>query len=355
MVHQQHCRLGAARRHRLVEVLPRRRSERADGGGLLDAHVLADGRRVDVGEGDQLLGFFKGRAGVAGVRLADSDHLLVRDERPDGVLDRVVVDVVRERERRRDDHPRAKVRARLLDGEADITAERRVQHAHLQHVRVRPATWVGQILLCVRHRALQVADHRTVVRTHVARRAVKVPRAPRRIGLVRHLGAPMAILDHDGVAAALRRRRLDDIVPQLHVRLRPATVELVRVEAEVAQLLDVALVKLARADLAIRTDAVVAIPARREAERVRLVRHVLHGGEAVKVDDRAAVLLVVLVALRPVRAALLPVVVEANIAVTKVTEGGGNAVDREARVTAHHALHDDFDLLLVDIAAVEVP
>eukprot|EP00966_Prymnesium_polylepis_P046439 1076117-Prymnesium_polylepis.1 len=287
MVHQQHCRLGAARRHRLVEVLPRRRSERADGGGLLDAHVLADGRRVDVGEGDQLLGFFKGRAGVAGVRLADSDHLLVRDERPDGVLDRVVVDVVRERERRRDDHPRAKVRARLLDGEADITAERRVQHAHLQHVRVRPATWVGQILLCVRHRALQVADHRTVVRTHVARRAVKVPRAPRRIGLVRHLGAPMAILDHDGVAAALRRRRLrtraglarkgkrdggtrarlDDIVPQLHVRLRPATVELVRVEAEVAQLLDVALVKLARADLAIRTDAVVAIPGGRGCTR----------------------------------------------------------------------------------------
>ena len=46
------------------------------------------------------------------------------------------------------------------------------------------------------------------------------------------------------------------------------------------------------------------VPPRSEAEAVRFVSHVLHIWEAIVVDDRAAVILVVFVSLRAIRAAL---------------------------------------------------
>ena len=57
----------------------------------------------------------------------------------------------------------------------------------------------------------------------------------------------------------------DQVGPELHVRRRAAAVQLERVEAEVTQRLRVALVELTVADLAVRADAVVAVPAPRRS------------------------------------------------------------------------------------------
>ena len=119
---------------------------------------------------------------------------------------------------------------------------------------------------------------------------------------------------------------------------------------------------------------------------MRVVGHVLEVGEARGVDDGAALLRVKGVARGAVLAALLPVVVEADILrgggrggrgkgvgvgvraragagaapsarlthrVAQVLERRGHAVDRARLV--EHARHDVHDDLLVDVAAVEVP
>ena len=61
---------------------------------------------------------------------------------------------------------------------------------------------------------------------------------------------------------------------------------------------------------------------------MRVVGHLIEVGEAVGVDERVAVGVVeVERAERAVRAALLPVVVETDVAVAKVTQRSGHAVD----------------------------
>ena len=61
---------------------------------------------------------------------------------------------------------------------------------------------------------------------------------------------------------------------------------------------------------------------------MRVVGHLIEVGEAVGVDERVAVGVVeVERAERAIRAALLPVVVETDVAVAKVTQRSGHAVD----------------------------
>jgi len=109
------------------------------------------------------------------------------------------------------------------------------------------------------------------------------------------------------------------------------------------------------AGLAVAADAIVAVEAGLEPERMRLARHGLERREAVGVDDRVPVLVVVRVALLAVVAALLPVVVEADVAIAEVAERRRHAVDGVARVALDHRLHDGFDEVLVHVSAVEVP
>ena len=86
-------------------------------------------------------------------------------------------------------------------------------------------------------------------------------------------GVALALLGQTGhprLAPALGRRCFDQVVPQLHVRLGAATVELVRVEAEAERrihvprkaLEGVAVVRAAP----VRASARVAVPSRREIE-----------------------------------------------------------------------------------------
>mmetsp|Transcript_26803 Transcript_26803/g.80360 ORF Transcript_26803/g.80360 Transcript_26803/m.80360 type:complete len:475 (+) Transcript_26803:116-1540(+) len=355
VVHQQHRRLAAAPLERLVQVLPRRHPQRRQRRELGRARTGAGERRVGGGELQPLGRLLEGAARIAGVSLADCEQLAVREDRPDRVHDGEVGRVVRQRERRRDDGPRREVGARLGDGEALVAAERAGEHPDLEHVGVRPAARVREVASRKLKDGLQVADDRAVRCAHVARRAVKVPRAPGGGRLVRPARAPVAVLHHDGGAAGRRRRRLDEVAPQLHVGLRAAPVQLPRVEPHLAHRPDVARVEAAVARLLFRADAVVAVPACRQPEGVGVRGHALHRREALGVDERVALLVVVRIASLAVPAARLPVVVEADVAEAEVAEGGGHAVNSVAGAAPDHAGHDALDQRLVHVAAVQVP
>jgi hypothetical protein len=103
---------------------------------------------------------------------------------------------------------------------------RPVLAADLEHVGIGPAAGAGEVGLGVLHGGGEVADDRGVARADVAGGAVQVPRAPRRVGLERDLAPPVAVLYGDRLAAVA----LNQVVPQLHIRLRAAPVELPRVE-----------------------------------------------------------------------------------------------------------------------------
>jgi len=163
----------------------------------------------------------------------------------------------------------------------------------------------------------------------------------------------VAVLD-GGVGFA---RRHEELVEEHEVQLAAAAVELPAVEVVLDERVHVAL-DLPRALLGVgavvAAAAVVAVKARREAQAVRVVRHVLEGGEASVVHERLAVDAVVVHAGRRVRrAARLPVVVETHIAVPEVAERGGLAVDHP--LLLQHAVHDALDQRLVHVVAVEVP
>ena len=57
-----------------------------------------------------------------------------------------------------------------------------------------------------------------------------------------------------------------------------------------------------------------------------VVRHRLHVREALGVHHRVAISIVVVIAARPAFA-VLPVVIEADVAISEIAEGGGDAID----------------------------
>mmetsp|Transcript_3743 Transcript_3743/g.9424 ORF Transcript_3743/g.9424 Transcript_3743/m.9424 type:complete len:222 (+) Transcript_3743:386-1051(+) len=196
--------------------------------GIRDALVLLQLGVVDNVKRDIDSAVLEGTTAVARPRLVDGDGLPVRDDGPNDVHDRLVIDVGREDQRRRHDRPRRIVRAHLFPAEARVVLvvlgsllwqPFPVIDAHLEHVRVGPAAGVREVVRRVVVGSLQVAHDRCVTRAQVVRGAVHVPRAPGRVGLERLLIPPVAVLDHNGIAAALRRRRLDELVVQRHVEL----------------------------------------------------------------------------------------------------------------------------------------
>lgn len=86
---------------------------------------------------------------------------------------------------------------------------------------------------------------------------------------------------------------------------------------------------------------------------MRLIGHCKHVRKSPSVDYWEASIGVVRVLALAMAPTLLPIVVEADIAVAKITERSGHTVHRP--VTGHHALHDLLDELLVDIGTIEVP
>ena len=52
-------------------------------------------------------------------------------------------------------------------------------------------------------------------------------------------------------------------------------------------------------------------------------------------------------------AALLPIVIEPHVAITKIAQGSGLTVDNS--LLGHHADHNLLDELLVDVEAIEIP
>ena len=75
--------------------------------------------------------------------------------------------------------------------------------------------------------------------------------------------------------------------------------------------------------------------------------------ESLRVDERVSCGVVVRVVALAVPAALLPVVVQTNVAVAEVAERCGHAVD--SALAGDHAEHDGLHELLVDVGAVQVP
>jgi len=157
----------------------------------------------------------------------------------------------------------------------------------------------------------------------------------------------VAVLHEDALARVVEELRVER-----QVELAAAAVQLDAVKAVVHDGVDVALVA-GDVVAVVRADAVVAVPAGREAERVRVVGHGDEVREALLVHDGAAVRVVEGVLVRAVAAALLPVVVEAHVAVAEVAQRHGLAVHRARAVRdGRHLAHDQ---ALVHVRAEEVP
>eukprot|EP00411_Alexandrium_monilatum_P010987 CAMPEP_0175322276 /NCGR_PEP_ID=MMETSP0093-20121207/72392_1 /TAXON_ID=311494 /ORGANISM="Alexandrium monilatum, Strain CCMP3105" /LENGTH=445 /DNA_ID=CAMNT_0016619161 /DNA_START=204 /DNA_END=1539 /DNA_ORIENTATION=- len=283
-------------------------------------------------------------AAVPGPGLVHCDGLLVRDDRPDQVRDGIILQVMRKRQRRGDDGPCAKVRAHLDEAQPWVAGPAGpVLAAHLEHVRVAPAAGLREALLRPLDCRQEVPHNTRVGGAYVAAGAEEIPWAPRGVG---HSAAPMAILNHHPTASAVEQPR-----PEVEVELRAAAIQLHGIEAEDREGGYVALVHGLRRRLVLGTDAVVAVPSCREAELVRMARHGDHVGEAVRVDDGdpGVVVVVVLVACT----ALLPVVVEANVAVAQVAEGRRHPV--HLALLGDHLVHDGLNERLVHVRAKEVP
>jgi hypothetical protein len=152
----------------------------------------------------------------------------------------------------------------------------------------------------------------------------------------------VAVLHEDGLA-----RGVEEGGVLGEVQLPAASVELDAVEAVVHDRVHVALI--ARVIVAVvAADAVVAVPPRREVQRVRVRRHRDEVGEALLVDNGPAIRIVEGVLVGAVAAARLPVVVQADVNVAEVAQGRGHAVDGAAAVD--HARHLAQDQPLVDVA-----
>ncbi len=95
------------------------------------------------------------------------------------------------------------------------------------------------------------------------------------------------------------------------------------------------------------------VPARREAEGVGVVGHGLEVREAVVVDHREPIGVVVGVFVWAVRRASLPVVVYPTIYISEISEGSGHAI--HCAVAGDKPIHLGLDQGLVHVAAVEVP
>mmetsp|Transcript_52319 Transcript_52319/g.152065 ORF Transcript_52319/g.152065 Transcript_52319/m.152065 type:complete len:201 (-) Transcript_52319:12-614(-) len=158
----------------------------------------------------------------------------------------------------------------------------------------------------------------------------------------------MAVFDHDRLTTI----RFNDVIPELHVRLNTATVKLPGVKTKPAVGLHVAHIVLPVLGRVVRTDAIVAVPARFQTQAVRIVGHILHVRKSLQIDDRIPVRVMIMVASRP-GVAVLPIVVKANVAIAQVTQRSGLAVN--SAHSLHHAIHDALNERLVDLCSVEVP
>lgn len=118
----------------------------------------------------------------------------------------------------------------------------------------------------------------------------------------------MAILDHHRVASPVDQRG-----PLVKVQLRATAIQLHSVKAEHDESRHIALVHRISGRLRFSADAIVPIPAGCEAEAVRMVSHLQEVGKALPVDDGDA--RIVMVAVQPTRSTLLPIVIQAHVAV----------------------------------------
>mmetsp|Transcript_74620 Transcript_74620/g.242404 ORF Transcript_74620/g.242404 Transcript_74620/m.242404 type:complete len:205 (+) Transcript_74620:833-1447(+) len=158
----------------------------------------------------------------------------------------------------------------------------------------------------------------------------------------------MTILD-DHLAPSL----VDELRPPVEVHLPAAAVQLHGIEVEhVCQEVHILLVHLRRGFLTLPADAIVAIPAGRKAQLVRVIRHGGQVREEVRVDDGPSLVIMVVVAVGAC-SAFLPIVVKAHVAVAQIAQRCRRAVHRT--LLRHHAIHDLRDQGLVHIRAEEVP
>ena len=96
------------------------------------------------------------------------------------------------------------------------------------------------------------------------------------------------------------------------------------------------------------------VPTGSQLELVSVVGHSLEVREALQIDDRIAVDVVVMHPRGGVgTAAGLPVVIKSDVAVTEVAERSGLAVDSACALD--HAVHDALNQALVHVTPVEIP
>merc|ERR1719498_836377 len=155
---------------------------------------------------------------------------------------------------------------------------------------------------------MQVTHDRAKVGTNITRSTVKAPWAPCTIGLVWDLAAPMAILNHDWFATI----RAKDVIPKLHVCLGATAVKLVTIKPKGPQCFGIAFIELPVTALLVAANTIVAIPASSQTQFVRVISHVLHVWEAVIVDDRISICIVVVVTVGPALA-ILPIIIETYV------------------------------------------
>mmetsp|Transcript_40205 Transcript_40205/g.108620 ORF Transcript_40205/g.108620 Transcript_40205/m.108620 type:complete len:246 (+) Transcript_40205:645-1382(+) len=214
--------------------------------------------------------------------------------------------------------------------------------AHLEHVWVGPTAGAREPLVRPLRGCQEVEDHAAVGAIHVTARPVEIPGAPSGVG---HGLAPVTVLDHHTAACPI-----DQLCPEVQIKLPAAPVQLHTVKPQDCEGGHVAVVHVFSLSL-LAAHAIVPVPAHGQAELVGVARHRDHVGEALLVDDGGPGVVVVVVLAAP--AALLPAVIQSDVAVAYIAQRCRDTVHHPLFV--HDGIHDGHHERLVHVSRKEVP
>mmetsp|Transcript_97587 Transcript_97587/g.154393 ORF Transcript_97587/g.154393 Transcript_97587/m.154393 type:complete len:246 (-) Transcript_97587:530-1267(-) len=176
---------------------------------------------------------------IAKIRLVNFDHLLVGNDGPYSVHNRVVVHIKSQNERRRHDCPGAEVSSLFHLAQPWIFRITANANSHFEHVGISPTPRKAQVSCRESCNLVQVIEDTFETRLDVVRCAVKVPRAPVTSWFImyhrlRHatwlLAAPMTVLNDHRRAAIL----FENLCPEIHVQLHATSIQFIPIKTEIS-------------------------------------------------------------------------------------------------------------------------